>query len=171
MQHCKQGIGIWEFASNDQGSEPDVVLACAGDTPTLEILACVTILRKFCKELKIRVVNVVDLMRLEPKQNHPHGLTDEEYNMIFTLNKPIIFAFHGYANLIHELTYKRHNSNLHVRGYNEEGAITTSFDMRVLNGIDRYSLVSLALKHLNINTKERNSFNAVVLNLPNAATL
>ncbi|MCI8394850.1 MAG: phosphoketolase family protein [Bacilli bacterium] len=155
MQHCKQGIGIWEFASNDQGSEPDVVLACAGDTPTLEILACVTILRKFCKELKIRVVNVVDLMRLEPKQNHPHGLTDEEYNMIFTLNKPIIFAFHGYPNVIHELTYKRANQNMHVRGYIEEGTITTPFDMRVLNKLDRYHLTKLVLEHVETSNKEK----------------
>lgn len=152
--HCRQGIGIWEFASNDQKEEPDVVLACAGDTPTLETLASVTILRKYCPKLKIRVVNVVDLMRLQPKEIHPHGLTDEEYNMIFTKNKPIIFAFHGYPNVIHELTYKRENQNLHVRGYIEEGTITTPFDMRVLNKIDRFHLTELVLKHINTQNKE-----------------
>lgn len=152
--HCRQGIGIWEFASNDQQEEPDVVLACAGDTPTLETLASVTILRKYCPKLKIRVVNVVDLMRLQPKEIHPHGLTDEEYNMIFTKNKPIIFAFHGYPNVIHELTYKRENQNLHVRGYMEEGTITTPFDMRVLNKIDRFHLTELVLKHINTQNKE-----------------
>lgn len=148
MIHCRQGIGIWEFASNDQDSEPDVILACAGDTPTLETLACVNILNKYCKDLKIRVVNVVDLMRLQPKLTHPHGLTDEEYNAIFTENKPIIFAFHGYPNVIHELTYKRLNQNLHVRGYIEEGTITTPFDMRVLNKLDRFHLTKLVLEHV-----------------------
>lgn len=146
--HCKRGIGIWEFASNDQQGEPDIVLACAGDTPTLETLACVTILRNFCENLKIRVVNVVDLMRLQPKEIHPHGLTDEEYNKIFTKDKPIIFAFHGYPNVIHELTYKRENQNMHVRGYIEEGTITTPFDMRVLNKIDRYHLTKLVLEYV-----------------------
>lgn len=152
-QHCKQGLGIWEFASNDQHSEPDVVLACAGDTPTLETLACVSILRKFCKNLKVRVVNVVDIMRLQPKEIHPHGLTNEEYNKIFTEDKPIIFAFHGYPNVIHELTYKRKNQNLHVRGYIEEGTITTPFDMRVLNKIDRFHLTELVLEYANVLNK------------------
>ena len=141
VKHCTQGIGIWEWASNDQGQEPDVVMACCGDTPTLEPLAAVTILRRELPELKIRVVNVVDLMKLQPHTEHPHGLTDAEYDTLFTKDKPIIFAYHGYPTLIHELTYRRHNRNLHVRGYKEEGTITTPFDMRVLNDIDRFDLV------------------------------
>ena len=141
VKHCTQGIGIWDWASNDQGEEPDVVMACCGDTPTLETLAAVTILRKELPELKIRVVNVVDLMKLQPQTEHPHGLTDMEYDMLFTQDKPIIFAYHGYPTLIHELTYRRHNKHLHVRGYKEEGTITTPFDMRVLNDIDRFHLV------------------------------
>ena len=141
VKHCTQGIGIWDWASNDQGQEPDAVLACCGDTPTLETLAAVTILRKYLPELKLRVVNVVDLMRLQPRSEHPHGMTDEEYDMLFTKDKPIIFAFHGYPTLVHELTYRRHNKNLHVRGYKEEGTITTPFDMRVKNDIDRFHLV------------------------------
>ncbi len=140
-RHCAQGIGIWEWASNDQGQEPDVVMACCGDTPTLETLAAVTILRREMPELKLRVVNVVDLMKLQPHSEHPHGLTDLEYDMLFTRDKPVIFAYHGYATLIHELTYRRHNPNLHVRGYKEEGTITTPFDMRVRNDIDRFHLV------------------------------
>ena len=141
VKHCTPGIGIWDWASNDQGEEPDVVMACCGDTPTLETLAAVTILRKELPELKIRVVNVVDLMKLQPHTEHPHGLTDMEYDMLFTQDKPIIFAYHGYPTLIHELTYRRHNKHLHVRGYKEEGTITTPFDMRVLNDIDRFHLV------------------------------
>ena len=141
VKHCTQGIGIWEWASNDQGQEPDVVMACCGDTPTLETLAALTILRRELPELKIRVVNVVDLMKLQPHTEHPHGLTDAEYDTLFTEDKPIIFAYHGYPTLIHELTYRRHNRNLHVRGYKEEGTITTPFDMRVLNDIDRFDLV------------------------------
>ena len=141
VKHCTQGIGIWDWASNDQGEEPDVVMACCGDTPTLETLAAVTILRKELPELKIRVVNVVDLMKLQPHTAHPHGLTDMEYDMLFTQDRPIIFAYHGYPTLIHELTYRRHNKHLHVRGYKEEGTITTPFDMRVLNDIDRFHLV------------------------------
>ena len=141
VKHCTQGIGIWDWASNDQGEEPDVVMACCGDTPTLETLAAVTILRKELPELKIRVVNVVDLMKLQPHTEHPHGLTDMEYDMLFTQDRPIIFAYHGYPSLIHELTYRRHNKHLHVRGYKEEGTITTPFDMRVLNDIDRFHLV------------------------------
>ena len=141
VKHCTQGIGIWDWASNDQGEEPDVVMACCGDTPTLETLAAVTILRKELPELKIRVVNVVDLMKLQPHTEHPHGLTDMEYDMLFTQDRPIIFAYHGYPTLIHELTYRRHNKHLHVRGYKEEGTVTTPFDMRVLNDIDRFHLV------------------------------
>ena len=141
VKHCTQGIGIWQWASNDAGQEPDVVMACCGDTPTLETLAAVTILRRYLPELKIRVINVVDLMKLQPHTEHPHGMTDEDYDALFTKDKPIIFAFHGYPTLVHELTYRRHNKNLHVRGYKEEGTITTPFDMRVQNDIDRFHLV------------------------------
>lgn len=141
VKHCTQGVGIWEWASNDQGQEPDIVMACCGDTPTLETLAAVTILTHELPELKIRVVNVVDLMKLQPHNMHPHGMTDEEFDMIFTKDKPILFAFHGYHTLVHELTYRRHNNNIHVRGYKEEGTITTPFDMRVRNELDRFSLV------------------------------
>ncbi len=148
-EHCTKGIGIWGFASNDYGSSPDVVLATCGDMATLEGLAAVSILREFLPSLKVRFVNVVDLMKIQSQSLHPHGLSDEDYNTIFTKDKPIIFAFHGYPNLIHELTYRRENKNLHVRGYKEEGSITTPFDMRVLNEVDRFHLVLLALKHLN----------------------
>ncbi len=141
VKHCTQGVGIWEWASTDQGQEPDIVMACCGDTPTLETLAAVTILTHELPELKIRVVNVVDLMKLQPHNMHPHGMTDEEFDMIFTKDKPILFAFHGYHTLVHELTYRRHNNNIHVRGYKEEGTITTPFDMRVRNELDRFSLV------------------------------
>ena len=146
--HCTQGIGIWKWASNDENQEPDIIMACCGDTPTLETLAATSILREYFPKLKIRVVNVVDLMRLQSNTEHPHGLTDEDYDALFTKNKPIIFAFHGYPNLVHQLTYKRHNKDLHVHGYKEEGTITTRFDMCVQNGIDRYHLVLAALKHL-----------------------
>ena len=148
VKHCTQGIGIWEFASNDEGKETDIVMACCGDTPTLETLAAVSILRNNFKELNIRVVNVVDLMKLESDSKHPHGLSDEDYDLLFTKDKPIIFAFHGYPSLIHQLTYKRNNQQLHVHGYQEEGTITTPFDMRVQNEIDRYHLVMDALKYL-----------------------
>ena len=148
IKHCTKGIGIWEFASNDGGKQPDVILACAGDTPTLEVLAATQILNEKFPEIKVRVVNVVDLMRLESNDKHPHGLTDEDYDAIFTKNKPIIFAFHGYPSLIHQLTYNRNNKNMHVRGYNEEGTITTPFDMRVQNKIDRFNLVIDVLKYL-----------------------
>ena len=148
VKHCTQGIGIWQWASNDQGQEPDVVLACCGDTPTLEVLAAVTILRQYLPEVRIRVVNVVDLMKLEPDYEHPHGLSDQEYDGLFTKDKPILFAFHGYPKLIHELTYHRHNKNLHVRGYQEEGTITTPFDMRVQNSIDRFHLVMDVVNNL-----------------------
>ncbi len=148
VKHCTQGIGIWQWASNDKGVEPDVVMACCGDTPTLETLAAVSILRNELPELKIRVVNVVDLMKLQPHTQHPHGLTDADYDAIFTKDKPIIFAFHGYHTLIHELTYRRTNKNIHVYGYKEEGTITTPFDMRVQNEIDRFSLVKNVIKYL-----------------------
>lgn len=146
VKHCTQGISIWQWASNDQGQEPDVVLACCGDTPTMETLAAVTILRHYLPSIRIRVINVVDLMKLQPHTEHPHGLTDEDYDALFTLDKPIIFAFHGYPTLIHELTYRRHNKNMHVRGYKEEGTITTPFDMRVQNDIDRFHLVMDTIK-------------------------
>ena len=139
--HCTKGLGIWDWASNDQGGEPDVVLACCGDTPTLEVLAAASILREALPALKIRVVNVVDLMKLQPKSEHPHGLSDADYDSIFTKDKHIIFGFHGYPWLIHRLTYRRNNRNLHVRGYKEEGTITTPFDMRVQNELDRFHLV------------------------------
>ena len=148
VRHCTQGIGIWRWASNDGDSEPDVVLACCGDTPTLETLAAATILRRRLPEIKVRVVNVVDLMRLQPREEHPHGLENADYDAIFTKDKPIIFAFHGYPKLIHELTYRRNNRNLHVRGYVEEGTITTPFDMRVQNQLDRFDLVIDAVKRL-----------------------
>ena len=139
--HCTEGLGIWQWASNDQGGEPDVVMACCGDTPTLEILAAVSILREHLPDLKIRVINVVDLMRLQSASEHPHGLSDPDYNSLFTKDKHIIFGFHGYPWLVHRLTYRRTNRNLHVRGYKEEGTITTAFDMRVQNDLDRFHLV------------------------------
>ena len=148
IRHCEKGLGIWGFASNDLDNNPDLVFACAGDTPTLEVMAATSILRTWLPNLKVRVVNIVDLMKLESHDVHPHGLTDQEYDAIFTKNKPIVFAFHGYPNVIHELTYKRTNQNLHVRGYIEEGTITTPFDMRVQNKLDRFHLILLALKHL-----------------------
>ncbi len=143
IKHCTKGVGIWEWASNDQGSEPDVVMACAGDIPTLETLAAVDIMRQNFPELKVRVVNVVDLMVLQPPTEHPHGLSDKDFDNIFTTDKPIIFAFHGYPWLIHRLTYRRTNhKNLHVRGYKEEGTTTTPFDMVVRNDLDRFHLVN-----------------------------
>ena len=138
--HCTEGLGIWQWASNDQGEEPDVVMASCGDTPTLESLAAVSILRQHLPDLKIRVVNIVDLMRLQPECEHPHGLSEIDYDQMFTRDKHIVFAFHGYPGLIHRLTYRRTNRNLHVRGYKEEGTITTAFDMRVQNEIDRFHL-------------------------------
>ena len=144
--HCKKGIGIWDFAS-DKG-EVDIVFACAGETPTLEALAAVDILKTSIKDLRVRVINVVDLMRLVSPSEHPHGLSDEEYDRLFTKDKPIIFNFHGYPSLIHQLTYKRHNRNMHVHGYKEEGTITTAFDIRVQNEIDRFHLVISAIKEM-----------------------
>jgi xylulose-5-phosphate/fructose-6-phosphate phosphoketolase len=142
VKHCTAGLGIWGWASNDQGGEPDVVMACAGDVPTLETLAAVQILRERFPELKVRVINVVDLMTLQPQTEHPHGLSDKDFDALFTKDKPIIFAFHGYPWLIHRLTYRRTNhKNLHVRGYKEEGTTTTPFDMVVLNDLDRFHLV------------------------------
>ncbi|MEO5909885.1 MAG: phosphoketolase family protein [Pelobium sp.] len=141
ITHCTEGIGIWQWASNDQGTEPDVILASCGDTPTLEIMAAVSILRGHLPDLKVRVVNVVDLMKLQSASEHPHGLSDYDYDSIFTKDKHIVFAFHGYPWLIHRLTYRRKNRNLHVRGYKEEGTITTPFDIRVQNDIDRFHLV------------------------------
>jgi xylulose-5-phosphate/fructose-6-phosphate phosphoketolase len=143
VKHCASGIGIWEWASSDKGVEPDVVMACAGDVPTIETLAAVEILRRQAPDLKVRVVNVVDLMKLQPAEEHPHGLSDKEFDTLFTTDKPIIFAYHGYPWLIHRLTYRRTNhKNLHVRGYKEEGTTTTPFDMVVRNDLDRFHLVS-----------------------------
>jgi xylulose-5-phosphate/fructose-6-phosphate phosphoketolase len=142
IKHCTSGIGIWEWASNDKGQEPDVVMACCGDVPTVETLAAVELLRDYAPDLKVRVVNVVDLMTLQPKEEHPHGLSDYEFDTLFTTDKPIIFAFHGYPYLIHRLAYRRTNHrNLHVRGYKEEGTTTTPFDMLVRNDLDRFHLV------------------------------
>ena len=146
VKHCTQGIGIWQWASNDNGYEPDIVMACCGDAPTLETLAAVSILRKELPEVKIRVINIVDLMRLQDRTQHPHGLKQDDYDMLFTTDKPILFAYHGYPSLIHELTYRRNNKNIHVRGYIEEGTITTPFDMRVQNNLDRFHLVADAIK-------------------------
>ncbi|MEJ8568838.1 phosphoketolase family protein [Elongatibacter sediminis] len=143
VKHCQAGAGIWPWASNDQGADPDVVMACAGDVPTLETLAAVSILRSLLPELKIRVVNVIDLMVLQPREAHPHGLSDQDFDALFTSDRPIIFAYHGYPWLIHRLTYRRTNHrNLHVRGYKEEGTTTTPFDMTVLNDLDRFDLVA-----------------------------
>ncbi len=141
IQHCKAGLGIWKWASNDDGSDPDVVMACAGDVPTLETLAAVDLLRQYLPQLKIRVINVVDLMALQPQSEHPHGCSDQDFDALFTQDKPIVFAYHGYPSLIHQLTYRRTNhANLHVRGYKEEGTTTTPFDMVVLNDMDRFHL-------------------------------
>jgi xylulose-5-phosphate/fructose-6-phosphate phosphoketolase len=149
VRHCTAGIGIWEWASNDRGGEPDVVMACAGDVPTLETLAAVSILRQELPNLKIRVVNVVDLMRLQPPTEHPHGMKDADFDVLFTRDKPVIFAYHGYPWLIHRLTYRRTNHrNLHVRGYKEEGTITTPFDMAVLNDLDRFHLAGDVIDRL-----------------------
>jgi xylulose-5-phosphate/fructose-6-phosphate phosphoketolase len=143
IKHCTAGIGIWEWASNDRGAEPDVVMVCAGDVPTLETLAAVSLLRQQVAELRVRVINVVDLMRLQPADQHPHGLPDRDFDALFTTDKPVIFAYHGYPWLIHRLTYRRTNhGNFHVHGYQEEGTTTTPFDMAVRNGIDRFHLMA-----------------------------
>src|SRR5574344_618631 len=144
--HCTKGIGIWDWASNDQGNNPDIIIACAGDTPTVEALAATQIINKYLKYIRVRFINVVDLMKLSSSNKHPHALSDEDYDLLFTTNKPILFVFHGYPTLIHELTYYRHNRNMYVAGYMEEGTITTPFDMRVKNEIDRYHLVMKAIE-------------------------
>ena len=142
IRHCTRGLGIWDWASSDDGAEPDVVLACAGDVPTLETLAAADLLRTHLPDLRVRVVNVVDLMRLVDEREHPHGLSDPEFDALFTTDRPIVFAYHGYPWLIHRLTYRRRNhANLHVRGYKEEGTTTTPFDMVMLNDLDRFHLV------------------------------
>ena len=149
VKHCAAGIGIWHWASNDQGGDPDVVMACAGDVPTLEILAATSLLRKHLPELKVRVINVVDLMTLQPSSEHPHGLDDDDFDALFTTNKPVIFAYHGYPWLIHRLCYRRKNhDNMHVRGYKEEGTTTTPFDMVVLNNMDRFQLAMDAIRRV-----------------------
>lgn len=148
IDHCTKGIGTWDFVSNDD--DPDLIMACAGDTPTVETIAATKILKEYLPNLKIRFINVVDLMKLDSTTNHPHALTNEEYDSLFTTDKPIIFAYHGYPTLIHELTYFRHNHNIHVHGYLEEGTITTAFDMRVKNKIDRFNLVIDAVSNLNL---------------------
>jgi xylulose-5-phosphate/fructose-6-phosphate phosphoketolase len=146
VKHCTAGIGMWEWASNDRGGEPDVVMAAAGDVPTIEVLAAISILREHVPDLKIRMINVVDLMRLQPKEEHPHGLSDRAFDVLFTTDKPIVFAYHGYPWLIHRLTYRRANHhNRHVRGYKEEGTTTTPFDMLVRNDMDRFSLVDMVI--------------------------
>jgi xylulose-5-phosphate/fructose-6-phosphate phosphoketolase len=156
VRHCEAGIGIWQWASNDGGGEPDVVMACSGDVPTMETLAAVDLLRSALPELKIRVVNVVDLMTLQPRSEHPHGLPDDQFDAIFTRTKPIVFAFHGYPWLIHRLTYRRHNhAQLHVRGYKEEGTTTTPFDMTVLNDVDRFHLAEDAIKRCGLESTAR----------------
>ncbi|MGH9581416.1 MAG: phosphoketolase, partial [Bryobacteraceae bacterium] len=148
VRHCTKGVGIFDWASND-GGDPDVVMACAGDVPTLETLAAVMELRAFVPDIRIRVVNVVDLMTLQPSSEHPHGLPDEDFDDLFTKDKPVIFAYHGYPSLIHRLTYHRHNhENLHVRGYKEEGTTTTPFDMTVLNNMDRFQLTYDAIRRI-----------------------
>ena len=149
IKHCTEGLGIWEWASNDKGSEPNVVMACCGDVPTLETLAAVELIRKHIPELKVRVVNIVNLMKLQPQAEHPHGLSDRDFDAIFTKDKPVIFAFHGYPWLIHRLTYRRTNhKNIHVRGYKEEGTTTTPFDMVVMNDLDRFHLVEDVIDRL-----------------------
>jgi xylulose-5-phosphate/fructose-6-phosphate phosphoketolase len=149
VKHCTAGLSIWEWASSDKGSVPDIVMACCGDVPTLETLAAVDILRRLFPEIKVRVINVMNLMKLQPSSEHPHGLPDNEFDALFTTDKPIIFAFHGYPWLIHRLTYRRHgHKNLHVRGYKEEGTTTTPFDMVVMNQLDRFSLVNDVIDRL-----------------------
>jgi xylulose-5-phosphate/fructose-6-phosphate phosphoketolase len=165
IDHCTKGISSWKWASSDQGGEPDVVMACCGDVPTLETLAAVSILREHLPDVKVRVINVVDLMKLEPSTEHPHGLNDREFDALFTRDKPVVFAFHGYPWLIHRLTYRRTNhENIHVRGYKEEGTITTTFDMTVLNDIDRFHLVLDVIHRLPIQSFESNSLKLLMQN-------
>lgn len=152
IKHCTKGIGTWNFVSNDPN--PDIIMACAGDTPTVETIAATKILKEYLPDLKVRFINVVDLMKLDSTTNHPHSLSDDDYDDLFTKDKPIIFAYHGYPTLIHELTYFRHNHNIHVHGYQEEGTITTAFDMRVKNKIDRFNLVIDALNNLDVPNKD-----------------
>lgn len=159
-KHCKKGASEWEWAGLNDTKNPDLVLACCGDTPTLEALACVKLIKKYLPKLNVRFVNVVDLMKLISSGSHPHGMTDEEYDNLFTTDKPIVFAFHGYPQLIHQLTYNRHNSNIHVAGYREEGTITTPFDMRVRNHLDRFHLVLKALRYLKLPTATKRKIEA-----------
>jgi len=149
VRHCTTGLGIWQWASNDAGGEPDVVMACAGDVPTMEALAAVEFLREHLPEIRVRVVNVVDLMTLQSPSAHSHGISDAEFDALFSRDKPVIFAWHGYPSLIHQLIYRRTNhGNFHVHGYQEEGTITTPFDMTVLNRLDRFNLARAAIEHL-----------------------
>ena len=149
-KHCANGVGEWKWAGMNDTKKPDLVVVGCGDTPTLEALAMISILKQELPKLNVRFLNVVDLMKLVSNKSHPHGLTDTEYDKLFTKDKPVIFNFHGYAQLVHLLTYNRHNQNMHVSGYKEEGTITTPFDMRVKNHINRYHLVIKALKYLNV---------------------
>ena len=168
VRHCTAGAGIWRWASNDAGN-PDVVMACAGDVPTLETLAAVTILRGFVPDIRIRVVNVVDLMVLQPQSEHPHGLEDQDFDELFTTDKPVIFAFHGYPAMVHKLTYRRHNhDNFHVRGYKEEGTTTTPFDMVVLNNLDRYQLALDAINRIPRFSDPRDKATAALLDVHGA---
>ena len=160
VEHCTRGAGVWNFACLNDAKKPDIVLACAGDTPTLEMLACVKLVQKYLPKLNVRFVNVVDLFKLQDQRHHAHGLTQDEYDALFTKDKPIIFNFHGYPHLIHELTYDRHNRDIHVSGYREEGTITTPFDMRVRNNIDRFNLMKQVAKYAKISKKDRERINA-----------
>ena len=155
IKHCTQGLSVWKWACTNDGKNPDVVIACAGDTPTIEALATVDLIKEFLPEVNVRFINVVDLMKLESNLVHPHGLTNKEFDNLFTKNKPIIFNFHGYPKFIHELTISRQNKNIDVHGYQEEGTITTSFDMRVQNGIDRYHLFLSVLDKLGLSEKRK----------------
>jgi xylulose-5-phosphate/fructose-6-phosphate phosphoketolase len=148
VRHCTAGAGIWEWAGRG-GDDPDVVMACAGDAPTVEVLAAVMLLREYVPDIRIRVVNVVDLMSLETPDEHPHGMDDDQFDDLFTRDKPVIFAFHGYPGIVHRLTYRRHNhDNIHVRGYKEEGTTTTALDMMVLNNMDRFQLALDAINRI-----------------------
>ena len=154
-KHCAKGVSEWKWAGMNDTAHPDLVLACCGDTPTLEALATITLLKKYLPKLNVRFVNVVDLMKLVSSKAHPHGLTDQEYDKIFTTDKPIIFNFHGYPQLIHMLVHNRHNTHMHVSGYMEEGTITTPFDMRVRNKIDRFDLMLKIVRHLDLDKRTK----------------